>query len=181
MKRVNVRRLRAHQRKFLQAINESVNQINFSSPSMPDVKVTSTTDIAWANRSFFLHACRLRTVKLKQRKLADQANSLTDFAKVVNHTWSSTASQPINYSLAAFLQTTNLVFEIVSDLRHNQSSNDGRLNSIEQTLSGLQVIAVCTLSFTMKSARSHCLTGASELNSTRSSSAVEWERDNYEL
>jgi len=80
VKRVNGRKVRAHQRKFLKAIQS------------------------------------LRVVKLKQRKLADQANSLTDFAK-----------------------TTSQVHDIVADLRGAQEQTSTRVENIELTLNKLQM------------------------------------------
>ncbi|XP_067938025.1 small conductance calcium-activated potassium channel protein-like [Watersipora subatra] len=79
VKRVNGRKVRAHQRKFLHAIQ------------------------------------LLRLVKLKQRKLADQANSLTDFAK-----------------------TTAQVHDIVGELRSAQENSNHRIKNIERSLQSLQ-------------------------------------------
>ncbi|XP_047506402.1 small conductance calcium-activated potassium channel protein isoform X2 [Pieris napi] len=72
-------------------------------------------------RKFLLAIYALRKVKMDQRKLMDNANTITDMAK-----------DPF------LLQTQNTVYEIVSDMSSRQDSIEERLTSLEEKLSTLQ-------------------------------------------
>ena len=74
-KRVNTSRVRTHQRKFLVAIYKFVFHLYL---------------IAWHCRAQFLRrlsSSSLRKVKMDQRKLMDNANTITDMAKVYSYIW----------------------------------------------------------------------------------------------
>ena len=64
------------------------------------------------NRIFF----RLRKVKMDQRKLMDNANTITDMAK-----------------------TQNTVYEIVSDMSTRQDTLEERITSMEEKIQTVQV------------------------------------------
>ncbi|XP_045450073.1 small conductance calcium-activated potassium channel protein [Melitaea cinxia] len=66
-------------------------------------------------RKFLLAIYALRKVKMDQRKLMDNANTITDMAK-----------------------TQNTVYEIVSDMSTRQDTIEERLTSLEEKLSNLQ-------------------------------------------
>ncbi|XP_073960436.1 small conductance calcium-activated potassium channel isoform X12 [Choristoneura fumiferana] len=66
-------------------------------------------------RKFLLAIYALRKVKMDQRKLMDNANTITDMAK-----------------------TQNTVYEIVSDMSSRQDSIEERLTSLEEKLTSLQ-------------------------------------------
>ncbi|XP_061719810.1 small conductance calcium-activated potassium channel protein isoform X2 [Cydia pomonella] len=66
-------------------------------------------------RKFLLAIYALRKVKMDQRKLMDNANTITDMAK-----------------------TQNTVYEIVSDMSTRQDSIEERLTSLEEKLTALQ-------------------------------------------
>ncbi|CAH2049351.1 unnamed protein product, partial [Iphiclides podalirius] len=66
-------------------------------------------------RKFLLAIYALRKVKMDQRKLMDNANTITDMAK-----------------------TQNTVYEIVSDMSTRQDSIEERLTSLEEKLTSLQ-------------------------------------------
>ncbi|XP_072938487.1 small conductance calcium-activated potassium channel protein isoform X1 [Epargyreus clarus] len=72
-------------------------------------------------RKFLLAIYALRKVKMDQRKLMDNANTITDMAK-----------DPF------LLQTQNTVYEIVSDMSTRQDSIEERLTSLEEKLTTLQ-------------------------------------------
>ncbi|XP_038222061.1 small conductance calcium-activated potassium channel protein isoform X1 [Zerene cesonia] len=72
-------------------------------------------------RKFLLAIYALRKVKMDQRKLMDNANTITDMAK-----------DPF------LLQTQNTVYEIVSDMSSRQDSIEERLTSLEEKLTTLQ-------------------------------------------
>ncbi|XP_059060471.1 small conductance calcium-activated potassium channel protein isoform X1 [Achroia grisella] len=72
-------------------------------------------------RKFLLAIYALRKVKMDQRKLMDNANTITDMAK-----------NPILF------QTQNTVYEIVSDMSTRQDTIEERLTSLEEKLSSLQ-------------------------------------------
>ncbi|XP_073960431.1 small conductance calcium-activated potassium channel isoform X8 [Choristoneura fumiferana] len=72
-------------------------------------------------RKFLLAIYALRKVKMDQRKLMDNANTITDMAK-----------DPF------LLQTQNTVYEIVSDMSSRQDSIEERLTSLEEKLTSLQ-------------------------------------------
>ncbi|XP_028164107.1 small conductance calcium-activated potassium channel protein isoform X3 [Ostrinia furnacalis] len=72
-------------------------------------------------RKFLLAIYALRKVKMDQRKLMDNANTITDMAK-----------DPF------LLQTQNTVYEIVSDMSTRQDSIEERLTSLEEKLTSLQ-------------------------------------------
>ncbi|GBP11256.1 Small conductance calcium-activated potassium channel protein [Eumeta japonica] len=72
-------------------------------------------------RKFLLAIYALRKVKMDQRKLMDNANTITDMAK-----------DPF------LLQTQNTVYEIVSDMSTRQDSIEERLTSLEEKLTALQ-------------------------------------------
>ena len=60
--------------------------------------------------------CRLRKVKMDQRKLMDNANTITDMAK-----------------------TQNTVYEIVSDMATRQDALDERITGLEDKIQHIQV------------------------------------------
>lgn len=60
---------------------------------------------------------RLRKVKMDQRKLMDNANTITDMAK-----------------------TQNTVYEIVSDMSTRQDALEERISSLEEKIQTVQVI-----------------------------------------
>ncbi|KAJ8683962.1 hypothetical protein QAD02_019754 [Eretmocerus hayati] len=66
-------------------------------------------------RKFLLAIYALRKVKMDQRKLMDNANTITDMAK-----------------------TSNMVYEIVSDMSGRQDSLEERLVALEEKIVGLQ-------------------------------------------
>ncbi|XP_045776018.1 small conductance calcium-activated potassium channel protein isoform X5 [Maniola jurtina] len=72
-------------------------------------------------RKFLLAIYALRKVKMDQRKLMDNANTITDMAK-----------DPF------LLQTQNTVYEIVSDMSTRQDTIEERLTSLEEKLTSLQ-------------------------------------------
>ncbi|XP_028026611.1 small conductance calcium-activated potassium channel protein isoform X1 [Bombyx mandarina] len=72
-------------------------------------------------RKFLLAIYALRKVKMDQRKLMDNANTITDMAK-----------DPF------LLQTQNTVYEIVSDMSTRQDTIEERLTSLEEKLTTLQ-------------------------------------------
>ncbi|CAH2087393.1 unnamed protein product [Euphydryas editha] len=72
-------------------------------------------------RKFLLAIYALRKVKMDQRKLMDNANTITDMAK-----------DPF------LLQTQNTVYEIVSDMSTRQDTIEERLTSLEEKLTNLQ-------------------------------------------
>ncbi|CAH0562426.1 unnamed protein product [Brassicogethes aeneus] len=71
-------------------------------------------------RKFLLAIYALRKVKMDQRKLMDNANTITDMAK-----------------------TQNTVYEIVSDMSTRQDTLEDRLSSMEDKLSSLQEQLEC--------------------------------------
>ena len=70
MRRVNPARVRAHQRKFLVAIYKQVSSTSASSKILNKVS------------NMCIYFFSLRKVKMDQRKLMDNANTITDMAKV---------------------------------------------------------------------------------------------------
>ncbi|XP_049872053.1 small conductance calcium-activated potassium channel protein isoform X1 [Pectinophora gossypiella] len=72
-------------------------------------------------RKFLLAIYALRKVKMDQRKLMDNANTITDMAK-----------DPFLF------QTQNTVYEIVSDMSTRQDTIEERLTSLEEKLTALQ-------------------------------------------
>ncbi|KAL0821105.1 hypothetical protein ABMA28_005729 [Loxostege sticticalis] len=72
-------------------------------------------------RKFLLAIYALRKVKMDQRKLMDNANTITDMAK-----------DPFLF------QTQNTVYEIVSDMSTRQDTIEERLTSLEEKLTSLQ-------------------------------------------
>lgn len=62
---------------------------------------------------------RLRKVKMDQRKLMDNANTITDMAK-----------------------TQNTVYEIVSDMSTRQDTLEERITSMEEKIQTVQVINI---------------------------------------
>lgn len=88
--------------------------------------------------TFLLYHSRLRKVKMDQRKLMDNANTITDMAKV----WFQ--KSPVKVFVMCNprfnLQTQNSVYEIVSDMSTRQDAVDERLSSLEDKLQSLQVM-----------------------------------------
>lgn len=69
---------------------------------------------------------------MDQRKLMDNANTITDMAKVTFGVTNGIICNP------AFFQTQNTVYEIVSDMSTRQDSLEDRLTSMEDKLVALQ-------------------------------------------
>uniref|UniRef100_A0A182FTH1 Calmodulin-binding domain-containing protein n=1 Tax=Anopheles albimanus TaxID=7167 RepID=A0A182FTH1_ANOAL len=101
-------------------------------------------------RKFLLAIYALRKVKMDQRKLMDNANTITDMAKVgilvvlcsglrhqrqLDELWLG-----INGAVALFssIKTQNTVYEIVSDMSTRQDTLEERITSLEDKLASLQ-------------------------------------------
>jgi potassium intermediate/small conductance calcium-activated channel subfamily N protein 3 len=103
VRRVNSRKVRAHQRKFLQAIHS------------------------------------LRKVKMDQRKLNDNANTLVDMSKQIGH--SVLDIHPRVYMsepLPIYKQTQSNMYEVVLEMSQRQSTVESRVDQIETCLQALQ-------------------------------------------
>ena len=78
---------------------------------------------------------RLRKVKMDQRKLMDNASTITDMAKVLHfHAWKLSRV----YSLLFFFQTQNNVYEILSDVNSRQDIMDERIANLEDRMNSIQ-------------------------------------------
>ena len=88
-----------------------------------------------------IDCCSLRKVKMDQRKLMDNANTITDMAKVRKIiAVVKTFFQIVLHSNDAIadLQTQNTVYEIVSDLSSRHDNLEDRLVTLEDKMSTLQ-------------------------------------------
>lgn len=90
---------------------------------------------------------RLRKVKMDQRKLMDNANTITDMAKVSYKQKRKIIKK--NKNLIKFkcffcfvIQTQNTVYEIISDMSSRQDSIEERLTGLEEKLQNLQVLII---------------------------------------
>ena len=91
--KVDTTRVRKHQRKFLQAIYQLV------------LTIDSDTEITWL--------LRLRSYKMEQRKLNDQANTLVDFAKVcINDNHDESWNMSHSFWFFVDFTTKNMLFEL---------------------------------------------------------------------
>ncbi|RXN38985.1 small conductance calcium-activated potassium channel 2-like isoform X2 [Labeo rohita] len=99
VKKIDHAKVRKHQRKFLQAIHQ--NLLLFPNvPLLPTPRPSKT-----------LPPPRLRSVKMEQRKLNDQANTLVDLAK-----------------------TQNVMYDLVSELQERSEELDKRIGTLEDKL-----------------------------------------------
>merc|ERR1711915_747699 len=80
------------------------------------VKRVISSRVRTHQRKFLLAIYALRKVKMDQRKLMDNANTITDMAK-----------------------TQNSVYEIVSDVNSRQDIMEERLTCLEEKLSNIQL------------------------------------------
>ncbi|KAK4290829.1 hypothetical protein Pmani_036305 [Petrolisthes manimaculis] len=86
-------------------------------------------------RKFLLAIYALRKVKMDQRKLMDNANTITDMAKTQNTVYEFVLTEIENKH---FLITQNTVYELVSDMSGRQDVLDDRVNSLEDRLASIQ-------------------------------------------
>lgn len=82
---------------------------------------------------------------MDQRKLMDNANTITDMAKVII-VWKSielcnTSAKHMLSTIFVLPQTQNTVYEIVSDMSSRQDAVEERLTNLEDKIQTLQVSA----------------------------------------
>ena len=81
----------------------------------------------------------LRKVKMDQRKLMDNANTITDMAKVCFETWNHLPQGSLLFISFSWFQTQNNVYEILSDVNSRQDIMDERIANLEDRLNAIQV------------------------------------------
>jgi hypothetical protein len=83
------------------------------------------------------HSFRLRKVKMDQRKLMDNASTITDMAKVRLQATYIYTHHTVHMMLLLF-QTQNSVYEVLSDVNSRQDVMEERLVNIEDRMNTIQ-------------------------------------------
>ena len=69
----------------------------------------------------------------------DNANTITDMAKVCFETWNHLPQQSLLFISFSWFQTQNNVYEILSDVNSRQDIMDERIANLEDRLNAIQV------------------------------------------
>ncbi|XP_036363670.1 small conductance calcium-activated potassium channel protein 2-like [Octopus sinensis] len=105
------------------------------------VKKVNASRVRSHQRKFLQAIHSLRRVKMDQRKLNENQNTLVDMAKGIGNAGLDPLTRGIYISIphAQYQQTQVQIQELVTDMHSNQSSLEKRVTKLEERLTSLQV------------------------------------------
>ncbi|KAK4473210.1 hypothetical protein MN116_002746 [Schistosoma mekongi] len=102
------------------------------------VKRVEASKVRTHQRKFLRAIHGLRRMKLDQRKVQDSANTLVDLAKTFHTGLVPNASVIMSVPVELYNETQTNIYEIVTDLRMEQSCLQHRMESLESSLTKVQ-------------------------------------------